>query len=111
MVYWLVVMFAVVLGGGALRQTADDHLRATSILVRLTDPGAQGFLTRFARHPFTEETSTAATPHGALRYRLYVPKDVSHPPGIILLHGIHRAGIDEPRLINFGRVLAGAGIE
>jgi pimeloyl-ACP methyl ester carboxylesterase len=28
-----------------------------------------------------------------------------------LLHGIHRAGIDEPRLINFGRVLAGAGIE
>ena len=109
--YWLVFMFAVLLGGVALRQTADDHLRATSILLRLTNPGAEGFLTRFARHPFTEESATAATPQGTLRYRLFVPTDVSHPPGIILLHGIHRAGIDEPRLINFGRVLAGAGIE
>jgi pimeloyl-ACP methyl ester carboxylesterase len=36
---------------------------------------------------------------------------VSHPPGIILLHGIKKEGIDEPRMINFGRVLAGAGIE
>src|SRR5215471_2315740 len=111
MVYWLVFMFAVFLGGVALRQTAADHLRATSVLLRLTNPGAQGFLTSFARHPFTEETASAATPQGTLRYRLFVPTDVSHPPGIILLHGIHRAGIDEPRLINFGRVLAGAGIE
>src|SRR5260370_38503087 len=82
-----------------------------SILSRLTNPDAQGFSTRFSQNPFTEETGAALTPQGSLRYRLYVPTGVSHPPGIVLLHGIHRDGIEEPRLINFDRALAGAGIE
>lgn len=33
-----------------------------------------------------------------------------HPPGIVLCHGIHRLGIDEPRLQRFARALAGTGI-
>src|SRR5215472_9749622 len=110
-IYGLVVIVVLMLGGVAGRRAADNHLRAMSILVRLTNPKAEGFATRFSRHPFSEETGSALTPHGTLKYRLYVPTDVSHPPGIILLHGIKKEGIDEPRMINFGRVLAGAGIE
>ncbi len=109
---FLVVLIVVLtLSGVALRRLADNHLRAMSILVRLTNPNAQGFMTRFSRRPFTEETGTALTPQGALRYRLYLPTGVGRPPGIVLLHGIKREGIEEPRLINFGRALAGAGIE
>ncbi len=109
--FWVVLIVALTLGAVGARRLADNHLRAVSILSRLTNPNAQGFSTRFSRNPFTEETGAALTPQGSLRYRLYVPTGVSHPPGIVLLHGIKRDGIEEPRLINFGRALAGAGIE
>lgn len=105
---WVVVLG---LGGWGLRRAADRHLRALAVLVRLSNPGTRSFLTRFASHPFRVEEATAETPQGLLRYRLYVPLDVSHPPGVVMLHGIHRLGIDDPRAINFSRALAGAGIE
>jgi len=110
-VYWLI--FVIVLASGAVpaRQLADNHLRAMSILVRLSNPKAQGFITHFSRQPFTEEMGSTLTPQGVLRYRLYIPAGGGRRPGVVLLHGIHKAGIEEPRLVNFGRVLAGAGVE
>lgn len=110
-VFWIVLIAALALAAVGLRRVLDYHLRAVSILTRLSNPDAQGFITRFSRRPFIEETESAQTPHGLLRFRLYVPKGETHPPGIVVLDGIHRAGIEEPRLINFARALAGAGIE
>jgi pimeloyl-ACP methyl ester carboxylesterase len=105
---WIAVLG---LGGWGLRLAADRYLRAMSVLLRLQNPNAQGFATSFARHAVTEQEGLVETPHGALKFRLYLPLGVSHPGGIVLLHGIHRAGIEEPRLINFARSMAGAGIE
>src|SRR5262249_51075087 len=111
-VSYLVVIILVVSGGGiGLRRAADDHLRAMSVLTRLSSPDSEGFPSRFARAPFTEAEGVTETAHGSLKYRLYVPQGVSHPGGVVLLHGIHRAGIEEPRLVNFARTMAGAGIE
>jgi dienelactone hydrolase len=110
-IYWSVVVVVVVLGGWGGRRAADSHLRAVSVLTRLTNPNATGWAVSFAHHPFIESTTSAETPQGPLRYRLYIPLDVSHPPAIVLLHGIKKEGIEEPRLINFGRTLARAGVE
>jgi dienelactone hydrolase len=111
-IIYLVVWIAVLgLGGWGLRVAADRYLRAMSVLLRLQNPDAQGFATNFARLAVTEQEGLAETPHGTLKFRLYLPQGVSHPGGVILLHGIHRAGIEEPRLINFARSMAGAGIE
>lgn len=101
----------LILGGWGLRRVADAHLRAMSVLIRLSNPGAQGFLAGFAHHPFIQQDGVADTPQGPLKFRLYIPTDVPHPGGVILLHGIHRAGIEEPRLTNFARTMASAGIE
>ena len=49
------------------------------------------------------------TTHGSVRARLYVPSGVAHPPGMVLVHGIHHLGIDEPRLVSFARAAAGEG--
>lgn len=110
-VFWIVILVSLLVLGAALRFALDSHLRAVSVLVRLSNPGATGFLTRFANHPFREGQGTITVPQGTLKYRMYIPLDVGHPPGVVLLHGIHRAGIDEPRLINFGRTLARAGVQ
>jgi pimeloyl-ACP methyl ester carboxylesterase len=107
----LIALVILVASGWGVRVAADRHLRSMSVLLRLSNPGAQGFTTSFARHPFIEQDGSTQTPHGTLKYRLYLPQGVSHPGGIILLHGIHRAGIEEPRLINFARTMAGSGVE
>src|SRR5262249_25587561 len=98
-------------GGWGVRRVSDAHLRSMSLLIHLSDPGAQGYLASFTHHPVTVQDGIAETPQGQLKFRLYIPQDVPHPGGVLLLHGIHRAGIAEPRLINFARTLASAGIE
>jgi pimeloyl-ACP methyl ester carboxylesterase len=110
-IYLIVVLLVVSLGGVGLRLAVDKHLRAMSVLTRLSNPGAQGFVVRFASNPFTEQEGEAQTPHGPLRFRLYLPQGASRAGGVVLLHGIHRAGIEESRLVNFARTMAGAGIE
>jgi pimeloyl-ACP methyl ester carboxylesterase len=105
------VLVVLVLGGWGLRRLADAHLRSMSVLTRLSNPGAQGFAASFANHAVQEQEGMAQTPRGLLKFRLYLPQGVSHPGGVVLLHGIHRAGIEEPRLINFARTMAGAGVE
>ncbi len=107
----LVILLLIVLGGFAMRHPVSTHLRAVSVLLRLADAKATGIGVRFARHPVQEQLGTAVTPAGPLRYRLYAPQDVENPPGMVLLHGVHHLGIEEPRLVNFAHALAGTGIE
>jgi dienelactone hydrolase len=45
-----------------------------------------------------------------VRARLYFPRDVAHPGGMVVVHGIHHLGMDEPRLVNFARAAAGSGL-
>jgi dienelactone hydrolase len=104
--------FAVVLLTGLmLAHPVSTHLRAMSVLLRFSSPRTTGFKVRFAQHPIAEETFLAETPWGPLRYRLYKPKDIENPPGMVLLHGIHDLGIEEPRLTSFARALSGGGVE
>lgn len=102
----LLVLLAGIVTVAVLHHSIGTHLRAMSVLHRFANPDAEGFSSRFARHPFQEEAGSAP-----IRYRIFRPTDVSNPGGIVLLHGVHHLGIDDPRLINFARALAGAGIE
>jgi dienelactone hydrolase len=105
-----VLIASVILIGAVLLHPIGPHLRATSLLLRFSDQKAGGFAARWANHPFKEEDGTANTPHGPLRYRLYVPQDVKNPGGVVLLHGVHHLGIEDPRLWNLARALARAGV-
>jgi len=87
-----------------------DHLRAAAVLEQLNDPNTSNLLTRTVNDQVDTTDTTFATPAGPVRARLYTPRGVAHPPGMVLLHGVHRLGIDEPRLIAFARSLASTGI-
>ena len=108
--WFLLVLLVVLLAGLAARRAADTHLRAASVLLQLSDPSAHGIAASFARHPFREELESAQTPRRPMAFRLYVPQDVKHPPAMVLLHGVHHLGFDEPRLVGFARALSGAGV-
>jgi pimeloyl-ACP methyl ester carboxylesterase len=108
----ILILIALLLGAGlGTRRLADSHLRALSLLVRFSDPQAHGIVADFADHPIAEELRSVQTTHGTLKFRVFVPKDIAHPPIIMLLHGVHHLGIDDPRLINLSRAMAMSGVE
>ena len=108
--YLLFLLLFFVVGALVLRRFADPQLRALSLLVQFSNPKSHTFLTQFSNHQVREEDGSALTDQGSLRFRLYVPKDVSTPGGIVLVHGVHHLGIDDPRLQNLARALAAAGV-
>jgi pimeloyl-ACP methyl ester carboxylesterase len=85
------------------------ELRSYSLLVHFLDPSASGPLLRWETCPVTTQEITISTASGLVRARRYVPTGVAHPPGLLLVHGIHHLGIDEPRLMSFARAAAGDG--
>ncbi len=109
--YVLFVVLFVFVGLLALRQMADAHLKSAAVLMRLSDPHAHGIIADFAQGKFREEEGSAVTSQGPLKFRLYIPERNARSGGVVLLHGVHHLGIDDPRLMNLSRGLAGAGIE
>jgi dienelactone hydrolase len=93
-----------------LIRPAGAHLRAASLLLRFADAGATGALADFGRHAVVESTASVTLPQGEARARVYTPTGVVDPPGVVVVHGVHRLGVDEPRLQRFARAIAATGV-
>jgi len=102
------VVLLIVLMAAAIYAIRYD-LRSYVFLTQFLDPNASGLLVRLERHSLDTQEVTLSTTHGPVRARLYMPRGVAHAPGMVLLHGIHHLGIDEPRLMNFARAAASNG--
>jgi dienelactone hydrolase len=89
-------------------RSTRDHLRAASLLVRAS--GGTGWLADLYDTPITVENVLLSSPHGTFRARIYRPRHGRPSAGLILAHGVHYMGIDEPRLIPFARQLARTGL-
>jgi dienelactone hydrolase len=88
----------------------NPYLDAASVLLRVSDPKRNDFLTRHDSNAVAISDTTIQTPTGPVRGRIYLPIGVSNPPAMVVLHGVHHLGIDEPRLVNFSRALATHGV-
>jgi pimeloyl-ACP methyl ester carboxylesterase len=99
------------LAGLAAIPTANEHLRAASLLLRIENPADPSHLAQYHTHAITETTSELATPRGSVRCRLYTPVGIANPPGMVVVHGVHHLGVNEPRLMAFSRALAQSGIQ
>jgi pimeloyl-ACP methyl ester carboxylesterase len=105
---WLIGAAVFLLAAIALFYLRYD-LRAYSVLMHLSDPEAHGLLVGWETRPSTIADVTISTVDGAVAAQLYFPEGVAHPPGIVLIHGIHHLGIYDPRFQNLARAFAGAG--
>jgi dienelactone hydrolase len=113
-----IMIFVVLLGVAALlalARPAWTHFRAFAILLRVQAPQHPGVLANLDAHPIEEVPTEVPTPSGSIRARLYVPKNnkeenLPNAPGMVLVHGVHHLGIDEPRLVAFARSLSSSGI-
>jgi dienelactone hydrolase len=97
MIVFVLAVFAVILA-----RPATHHARAASLLVSFSDPAAKPAV--------TEERFTFKRNSEDIPARLYTPANAPNAPGVVLVHGVHHVGIDEPRLERFARAVAGAGV-
>src|SRR5580704_9705678 len=106
--FWFPLFLVCILFGFWARRLRDD-LRAYTILTHFVSPQTSGPLLRFLSNTITVEDVTMSTANGVVRGKLYMPAGISHPQGMVVVHGIHHLGIDEPRLVSFARAVAASG--
>lgn len=87
-----------------------SYADAAALLARVEQPSADDGLAAFRAYPVGEQRADFEWEGESVRARRYVPEGSTKAPGVVLLHGIHRLGIDEPRLVGFARALAASGI-
>ncbi len=89
------------------------HLQALCVLDSVSGQKAPWYAGALTTQVATEDLSFAiATPAGArtVRARMYSPQGKPDAPAMVIFHGVHHLGIDEPRLMGFARAMAACGI-
>jgi dienelactone hydrolase len=91
------------------------HLQSVAVLDLVGDKPVPEWLRRFVSEPIAVRDLQLPLASGTVRARLYTPlapRDAGkNPPAIIVLHGVHYLGIDEPRLENFATAMAACGVQ
>ena len=89
------------------------HLQALCVLDSVSGQKAPRFASAVTTQVTTEDvTFEIQTAAGArsVRARMYEPKGRPNAPAMVIFHGVHHLGIDEPRLMGFARAMAACGI-
>jgi pimeloyl-ACP methyl ester carboxylesterase len=104
---WLLLLFPVLVA--LLFPFAQDYLRAASLLARVSNPRATGWIANYDVHAVEVHDTTFQFHGKVIPARVYLPQGFDSAPGIVVVHGMHELGIDEPRLVGFARSLAASG--
>ena len=106
----LIASISLVFAVGVLFFFVDPYFNAASLLLRVSNPKGDGVLTRHDTNPVNIQYVLISTPTGPVRGRLYIPVGIKNPAAMVVLHGVHYLGIEEPRLVNFSRALSTHGV-
>jgi pimeloyl-ACP methyl ester carboxylesterase len=105
----LLVGFAVVLAAVAWPFT-KAHMQAVAVLRLVSGQPVPWIITKMVAEPVRTEDVQFTTAAGVVRGRLYLPEGHPNAPGLVVLHGVHHLGIEEPRLVSFARAMASCGV-
>ncbi|WP_158787818.1 S9 family peptidase [Granulicella sp. L46] len=86
------------------------RLQAVAVLDKVGGQSVPALVRWLAVEPVKATELTLTLPSGVERARMYTP--VNHPdaPGMVVVHGVHYLGMDEPRLEAFASAMAGCGL-
>ena len=92
------------------RPRVAAHLEALSVLKQVGGQPVPRMLQWAASEPVATQDLAVDTAAGVLRARMYTPVKHPHAPGLVVFHGVHHLGMDEPRLTSFARAMASTGL-
>jgi dienelactone hydrolase len=106
----VLLMAAVVVLGTVAWPFTKAHLQAVAVLRLVGGQPVPWALRKLVTEPVRTRDVQFATDGGLVKGRLYLPQQHPNAPGLIVLHGVHHLGIDEPRLVNFATAMASCGL-
>src|ERR1700722_16668314 len=84
---WLLLILPIVVA--VLYPGAQNYLRAASLLERLSDSNASGWIAGYDIHSVDVHDTTFDFRGHAIPARVYLPRGVGFAPGIVVVHGMH----------------------
>lgn len=87
-----------------------SHLQAVAVMKQVAGQPIPRFLRNRATEAVSQRDLTIPTPDGPIRARLYLPAQHPNAPGLVVFHGVHHLGMDEPRLEAFAQAMAASGL-
>jgi pimeloyl-ACP methyl ester carboxylesterase len=86
------------------------HLQAVAVLRLVSGQPVPWIITKLVAEPIHTQDVQFASEAGVVRARLYLPQRHPNAPGLVVLHGVHHLGIEEPRLVSFAAAMASCGV-
>ncbi len=87
------------------------HLQSLAVLKLVSGDTIRQPLKGLATEPTETRDIVLQTTAGSVRARVYGPVRHPHAPGLVVFHGVHHLGLDEPRLMSFARAMAACGLQ
>lgn len=87
------------------------HLQALTALKLMSGDPVPAVLRVLTVEPFQTEDLVLQTDTGPVRARMYTPVHHPHAPGLVVFHGVHHLGLNEPRLMSFASAMASCGLQ
>ncbi len=87
------------------------HLEAIAVLDQIAGKPVPRLIRHVVAFRVTTEDLSLQVESGQVRARLYTPAGRPNAPALIVLHGVHHLGIDEPRLTAFAQSMASCGFQ
>ncbi|MCU1308788.1 MAG: hypothetical protein JWN45_3483 [Acidobacteriaceae bacterium] len=105
-----ILLVAALIPATLFYPTIAEHARAASLLLQLEDSKTRIPLADLGTYVVDESRTTIPSDREPIPVRIYRPRFVTNPGGMVIVHGVHYLGIDEPRLVAFARAMAARGI-
>jgi dienelactone hydrolase len=86
------------------------HLQAVAMLRLVSGQKVPWIIRKAVLEAVRTEDVQFAAGTEVVRGRLYLPERHPNAPGLIVLHGVHHLGIEEPRMVNFATAMASCGL-
>lgn len=106
----LIALVVVIACAVALWPYVMAHLQAVAVMKQVAGQPIPRFLRNEASEAVSQRDLVIPTQDGPIRARLYLPATHPNAPGLVVFHGVHHLGMDEPRLEAFAQAMAASGL-
>ncbi|MGA8939958.1 MAG: CocE/NonD family hydrolase [Acidobacteriaceae bacterium] len=86
------------------------RLQAIAVLDRVANEPVPAVVRWMVSDSVTTTDMTLPLPSGAIEARMYTPVNHPNAPALVIVHGVHYLGMNEPRLVAFASAMASCGL-
>jgi dienelactone hydrolase len=86
------------------------HMQAVAVLRMVEKQPVPWMIRKIALEPVQTAEVEFSSAAGMVRARVYRPERHRNAPGLVVLHGVHHLGMEEPRLVGFATAMASCGL-